>query len=316
MVHSIKEFPLVFTGNWNKDLVLSACKEAGYCLGKSDVSKFSDGEVKVVLQEHMRGKDVIFVQSTSPPTSDNLVELLYMISAASRAGAKHITAIIPYFGYSRQDRKCLEGSNISASDVARMLELMGVNRVVTFDLHSAMCQGFFGPKVQVDNFFVHHAFLEHLAGLSKVSIVSPDAGAYERAMKFFDIFAAEFPHCDVRSAIVFKQRVAANVIGKAELVGDVDGRDTIIVDDIVDTAGTLCNAADLLFEYGAKSVMAVVTHGILSGPAVDRIKKCRINKLLITDSIKHSDAILSDGKIKVVSLYEEIANILSDIQAT
>ncbi|ORM42029.1 Ribose-phosphate pyrophosphokinase [Babesia sp. Xinjiang] len=302
--------PLVFTGNWNRKLVSEVCAIARLPLGKADVSNFSDGETKVDLQEELGGSDVIFIQSTSPPVNSNLLELLFMISAASRSGAKHITAIIPYFGYSRQDRKTTAGSNISASDVARMLELFGVNRIVSFDLHSTMCQGFFGPKVQVDNKNALGIFVDYLDGLERVSIVSPDAGAYSRSMQLYKMLADHYPHYDISSAMIFKQRVTANHVENAVLCGNVTGCDVIIVDDIVDTAGTLCKASELLMANGAKSVIALITHGIFSGPALQRIRDSPIARIVTTDSICHSEAILSDPKIQVVSLCREIAAIV------
>lgn len=192
-----------------------------------------------------------------------------------------------------------------------MLEIMGVDHVVSFDLHSAMCQGFFGPKVQVDNVFVGHIFLEHLSDLHKIAIVSPDAGAYARTMKFFNLFTDTYPQCDAISAIIFKQRSGANCIDTAELSGNVVGRDAIIVDDMVDTAGTLCKAAELLVTNGATSVTAVVTHGILSGPALERIRSSAITRLFITDSIRHSEAVLLEPKIRVISLRQEIADVIN-----
>lgn len=304
--------PVVFTGNWNKDLAKAICDAAGYSLGRAEVSTFADGEIKVDLQEEMRGKDVVIIQSTSPPVGRNLIELLFMISAANRAGAKTVTAIVPYFGYCRQDRKSSDGSNISASDVATMIEAMGVRRVVAFDLHSAMCEGFFSPRVQVDNILSHHIFLDSLSGLTKVSIVSPDAGAYNRSMQYFNLFCNRYVDCDVNSVIICKQRIAANSVAHAELSGDVKGRDAIIVDDIVDTAGTLCKAAELLLNNGAKSVTAVATHGLLSGPALERIRTSSISRLLITDSIPHSEEVKLEPKIKIISLQKEIAKILAN----
>ncbi|GIX63136.1 phosphoribosylpyrophosphate synthetase [Babesia caballi] len=305
--------PLLFTGNWNRQLVSSICAFAGLSLGRAHVSVFSDGETKVDLQEDIYGSDVVFVQSTSPPVNKNLIELLFMISAASRSGAKQITAIIPYFGYARQDRKTTAGSNISASDVARMLELFGVNHIISFDLHSSMCQGFFGPRVQVDNKNAHHVFVEHLGGFEKVAVVSPDAGAYSRAIQFFNMLANAYPHNDISSAIILKQRVTANQVASAELCGTVAGRVAVIVDDIVDTAGTLCKAAELLVANGATGVVAVVTHGLFSGPALDRIRSSPITRILTTDSVNHSEAVMVEPKIQIVSLAREIANIIAEI---
>ncbi|GBE60603.1 phosphoribosylpyrophosphate synthetase [Babesia ovata] len=304
--------PLIFTGNWNKQLVNDICMLAGLPLGKANVSTFSDGEINVDLQEQLRSANVVLIQSTSPP-ANNLMELLFMIAAASRSGAKHITAIIPYFGYSRHDRRTSNGSNISASDVARMLELVGVNRVISFDLHSAMCQGFFGPRVQVDNINVHRLFLEHMKGLEKVAIVSADAGAYSRSVNFLNMFANAYPSCDISSAMIFKQRVAANQVADAKLCGTVDGRTAIIVDDIVDTAGTLCKAAELLIANGAASVVAVITHGIFSGSALQKIRSSCIKRIITTDSIRHHETILREPKIQIVSLCPEIANIIANL---
>ncbi|GFE53998.1 phosphoribosylpyrophosphate synthetase [Babesia ovis] len=314
MASNKKSNPLVFTGNWNRKLASDICSLSGLTLGKADVSTFSDGETKVDLQEDLYGSDVLFIQSTSPPVNRNLMELFFMVSAASRSGANKITVIMPYFGYSRQDRRTTCGSNISAGDVARMLETAGVNHVVTFDLHSAMCQGFFGPKVRMDNKSALSIFLEHLGGFEKVSIVSPDAGAYARSMQFYKLFTERYPECDISSAMIFKQRSAANQIAAAELCGNVEGRDVIIADDIVDTAGTLCKAAELLIANGAKTVTAVITHGIFSGPALERIRNSPITRILTTDSINHSEAVLQEPKIQIVSLGTEIANIISGLK--
>ncbi|EDO07160.1 ribose-phosphate diphosphokinase family protein [Babesia bovis T2Bo] len=313
MVSKNEKNLLVFTGNWNKCLVNDTCSLSGLTLGKSDVSTFSDGEIKVDLQEEILGCDVVIIQSTSPPVNRNLIELLFMISAARKSGAKQITAIIPYFGYARQDRKPSPGSNISASDVARMLELTGVDRVISFDLHSAMCQGFFGPRVQVDNLSVIKIFIDHLVGFNRVAVVSPDAGAYARSIQLYDIFTKKYPQCDVSSAMIFKQRLKANELASAQLCGDVKDRDVIIADDIVDTAGTLCKAAEILITNGAKSVTAVITHGIFSGPALQRIRESPITRILTTDSIAHSESVLAEPKIQIISLAQELSRVLLSV---
>ncbi len=272
----------IFTGNSNPNVAKEIARELGMPLGQSEVLTFSDGEVSVSIKESVRGSDVFVVQSTSNPVNDNLMELLIMIDAFKRASAGRITAVIPYMGYARQDRKAKARDPISAKLVADIITTAGADRVLSMDLHCAQIQGFF--NIPVDHLLgvpiLVPYFIDKFADIKENTvIVSPDLGSVTRARNF----AAKF---DAPLAIVDKRRQRANVSEVMNIIGDVNGKDVIIVDDMIDTAGTLCNAAKAIIEKGgAKSVSACATHGVLSGPAIQRIQDSVLKEVVILDTI-------------------------------
>jgi len=274
------------------------------------VRRFADGEVFVKIDETIRGKDVYLLQSTQPPVNESLMELLLAISTCRRASAKRITAVIPYFGYARQDRKVESRTPISAADVAQLLVTMGVDRVVGVDIHCAQIQGFFPPRVPMDNLETHPLALEWFLSRSdvklddKIAVVSPDAGGVYRARKFQEGLIDK-GKTNVQLALMIKNRPAPNQIGTMDLVGSVKDCDAIIIDDMVDTGGTLCEAAKKLkLEGGAKRVFAFISHGIFSGPCVQRITDSVLEQVIVTDSIKpvKLEEVSKCEKIKYISL--------------
>ena len=272
----------IFTANSNPKVAADIAKALGLPLGQSEVVTFSDGEVSVSIKESVRGSDVFVVQSTSTPVNDNLMELLIMIDAFKRASAGRITAVIPYMGYARQDRKAKARDPISAKLVADLLTAAGADRILSMDLHCAQIQGFF--NIPVDHLLgvpiLVPYFVEKFKDIhDNTIVVSPDLGSVTRARNF----AAKF---DAPLAIVDKRRQKANVCEVMNIIGDVSGKDVILVDDMIDTAGTLCNAAKAIMEKGgAKSVTACATHGVLSGPAIQRIQDSVIKEVVILDTI-------------------------------
>ena len=273
---------MLFTGNSNPDLAAAICKELGTKLGDSEVKSFADGEVSVSIYESVRGADVFLIQSTCKPVNDSLMELLIMIDACHRASAGRITAVMPYFGYARQDRKAKSRDPISAKLVANMLEAAGADRVLTMDLHANQIQGFF--DIPVDNLLGNPVFVDYYAKkfgdkCEDMIVVSPDVGSVTRARTF-----AQKLHMNL--AIVDKRRQKANSCEVMNVIGDVAGKDCILFDDMVDTAGSLCNAAKAIVEVGgAKKVYACATHGVLSGPAIDRVADSCIEELALLDTI-------------------------------
>lgn len=304
----------LFTGNSNKLLAVDIANQLGMSLGKINVTHFADGEVNVIVNENVRGKDVYIIQPTSPPVNESLMELLLMISTMRRASARKITAIIPYYGYARQDRKMQARVPISAADVARLLEAMGIDRVVAVDLHCGQIQGFFGPRVPVDNLDGGMVGVSYFGDMDLVNpvIVSPDAGGVYRAKQFREALSKKHD-VDCGLAMIVKQRAKANEIDKMDLVGSVEGCDAIIVDDMVDTAGTLCTAAALLKEAGARRVFAFCSHGVLSGPAVDRISRSVLTELVVLDTVPLSDAAQATGKITQLSVAPLLAQAIYNI---
>ena len=288
----------VFCGNSNPALAQEICQLMGTKLGESEVKAFADGEVSVSLYETVRGSDVFVVQSTCNPVNNNLMELLIMIDALRRASAGRITAVIPYFGYARQDRKAKARDPISAKLVANMITAAGADRVLTMDLHANQIQGFF--DIPVDNLAGNPIFVDYYAKkfgekCEDMVVVSPDVGSVARARAF-----AQKLHMQL--AIVDKRRQKANQSEVMNVIGDVDGKDCIIFDDMCDTCGTLCNAAKALVEIGgAKSVHACATHAVLSGPAIERINNSVITELALLDTIPAIEAGLSD-KIKYLTV--------------
>lgn len=274
----------------------------GQELGTMLISKFSDGEFQTSFEETVRGCDVFIIQSTFPP-SDNLFELLLMIDAAKRASAKNITAVIPYFGFARQDRKDKPRVAIGAKLVSNLLVTAGITRIITMDLHADQIQGFF--DMPVDHLYASSIFLPYIQGLNlpRLTMASPDMGGTKRVNAY-----AKFLNCEM--VICYKQRKKANVIESMTLIGEVEGKDIILVDDIVDTAGTLTKAADLMMEKGAASVRAICTHPILSGKAYESIEKSKITELIVTDTIPLKS---TSPKIKVLSVADLFADVLGKV---
>ena len=300
--HSIE----ILAGNSNKALADAIAAELKTVVSDAEIGKFSDGEINVTLPKTVRGKDVFIVQSTSAPVNDNLMELLIMIDACKRASAGRITAVMPYFGYARQDRKARPRDPITAKLVADMLTSAGADRVLTIDLHAAQIQGFF--NIPVDH--LYGAPLLAKAYKNKMDenwvVVSPDVGSVGRARNFAS-------RVDATLAIVDKRRPKANAIEVMNVIGDVKGKTCLVVDDMVDTAGTLCQGAEALIKNGAKEVYACCTHGVLSGPAMDRLNASPIKELLVLDTIDMPENIKNNPKIKVMSVAKLIAKAIYTI---
>lgn len=289
----------IFAGSSTKSLAASIAKSFGMELGKSSINRFSDGEFQPSFEESVRGSDVFIIQSTYPPT-DNLFELLLMVDAAKRASAKRIVAVIPYFGFARQDRKDQPRVPIGAKLVANMLVAAGVSRVMTMDLHADQIQGFF--EVPVDHLYASAVFSQAIKDLNLPNLImaSPDMGGSKRAYAY-----AKYLESDV--VICYKQRKKANNIDKMFVIGDVEGKDVVLVDDMIDTAGTLTKAADLMKEKGATSVRAICTHPILSGNAYERIENSALTELLVTDTIPLKQ---EGSKIRVISVADLFAKVI------
>ena len=284
------------TGNSNLKLANDISKYVGLELSNCDVKRFADNEIFVEMKENVRGEDVFVIQSTSYPTNDNLMELLIIIDTLRRASAKISTAVIPYFGYARQDRKPGPRTPITSKLVANMIDKAGANRVLTMDLHAGQIQGFF--DIPTDNLFAAPVLVEDIK--SKLTsntpiVVSPDVGGVVRARIIAKRIGADL-------AIVDKRREKAGESEVMNIIGDVKGKECFMIDDIVDSAGTLCNASDALIREGATKVYSYVTHGVLSGKAVERVNKSSLTKLLITDTIEESDAVKKSDKIDVISI--------------
>jgi ribose-phosphate pyrophosphokinase len=287
---------MVFTGNANARLAQDVVKHLNIGLGRAIVGRFSDGEVLIELLENVRGKDVFILQSTCAPTNDNLMELLVMVDALKRSSAARVTAAIPYFGYARQDRRPRSARvAISAKVVANMLTSVGIARVLTMDLHADQIQGFF--DIPVDNIYAAPVLLGDVwkQGYDDLIVVSPDVGGVVRARALAKRLESDL-------AIIDKRRPKANVAEVMNVIGDVDGRTCVIMDDMVDTAGTLCKAAQVLKEEGATRVVAYCTHPVLSGGAVERIAASDIDELVVTDTIPLSEAGQACGKIRQLSV--------------
>ncbi|MEC7615094.1 MAG: ribose-phosphate pyrophosphokinase [Pseudomonadota bacterium] len=284
------------TGNSNLKLADGISKYVGLELSNCDVKRFADNEIFVEMKENVRGEDVFVIQSTSYPANDNLMELLIIIDTLRRASAKRITAVLPYYGYARQDRKPGPRTPITSKLVANMIDKAGANRVLTMDLHAGQIQGFF--DIPTDNLFAAPVLVEDIKSkLSKDTpvIVSPDVGGVVRARIIAKRIGADL-------AIVDKRREKAGESEVMNIIGDVQGRECFMIDDIVDSAGTLCNASDALIKQGATKVYSYVTHGVLSGKAVERVNNSSLTKLLITDTIEESDAVKKSNKIDVISI--------------
>ena len=298
---------MIFSGNANKALAKSVAKNLGITLGKASVKTFSDGEISVEIDENVRGQDIYIIQPLCDPVNNNLMELLIMVDALKRSSVDRISVVLPYFGYSRQDRRARSARvPITAKVVANMLTSMGVERLLTIDLHADQIQGFF--DIPVDNIYATPLFLAdiHKQNYKDTIIVSPDVGGVVRARAL-----AKQLNSDL--AIVDKRRPEANVSEVMQIIGDVKGKCCIIVDDICDTAGTLCHAADALKEQGASKVFAYITHPIFSGKADQNINNSTIDGIIVTDTIKLSKKINDTGKIRQITVAEMLAETLRRI---
>ncbi len=284
------------------DLAEAIAQQYGATLGQVNFSTFSDGEFQPSFEESIRGRRIFIIGSTHP-SSDNLMEMLLMIDAAKRASARHITAVIPYFGWARQDRKDKPRVPIGAKMIAKILESAGATRIVTMDLHADQIQGFF--EKPVDHLFASALFIPYLKelNLSDLTIASPDMGGSKRAYAYSKTLESDVVVC-------YKQRQKANVISHMELIGDVTGKHVVLVDDMVDTAGTLTKAADVMMERGAKSVRAICTHAILSGKAYERIENSKLEELIVTDSIPLKQ---ESSKIRVLSCAGLFADVMKSV---
>ncbi len=290
----------IFAGSSTRPLAQKIAESLGVELSRSDIRRFSDKEIFVEIQDSVRGQNVYVVQSTCAPVNDNLMELLIMVDALKRASVNSITAVIPYYGYARQDRKVAPRTPITAKLVADLLTASGVSRVVSLDLHSGQIQGFF--NIPFDNLFARPVLLNYIKdtlcngnACGDLVIVSPDAGGVERARSFAK-------KVDAKVAMIDKRRTGPNVAKAMHVVGDVSGSRALILDDMVDTAGTLTEAADSLIKHGATEVFACATHAVLSGPAVGRLKESVIKKLVTTDTIPISAEAAACGKVEVLSV--------------
>ena len=293
----------LFSTRTSKDLADKIAFHYGQELGKINFQEFSDGEFEPVLDQSVRGGRVFLIGSTFPP-ADNLLELLLMIDAAKRASAKNITVVLPYFGLARQDRKDKPRAPIGAKLVANLLTTAGATRVMTMDLHADQIQGFF--EIPVDHLYASAIFVEYINSLNldDLTIASPDMGGAKRAKNYANHLGADI-------AICYKERKKANEIAEMTLIGNVEDKNVILIDDIVDTAGTLCKAADIIIEKGAKSVRAIATHGVLSGKAYENIEKSKLQEIIITDSIPLKNNLSS--KIKVLSCAPLFADVMNSI---
>ena len=298
----IQPEPKIFACTQSQALAEKIAKSFGAPIGKVITSKYSDGEFQPSFEESVRGSRVFIVGSTNP-SSENLMEMLLMLDAAKRASARHITAVMPYFGWARQDRKDKPRVPIAAKLVAKMLEVAGATRIITMDLHADQIQGFF--EKPVDHLFASTLFLPYLKSLNleNLTIASPDMGGSKRAYAYSKALESDVVIC-------YKQREKANIISHMELIGEVTGKNVVLVDDMVDTAGTLTKAADLMMERGALSVRAITTHAILSGNAYERIENSKLTELIVTDSIPLKQ---QSDKIRVIGCADLFADVMQRV---
>jgi ribose-phosphate pyrophosphokinase len=294
----------IFAGSSNPALARDICAYLGVGVATVETRRFSDGEINVDIQENVRGGDVFVIQSTSTPGNDHLMELLLMLDALKRASAGRITAVVPYYGYARQDRKVAPRTPISAKLVADLIETAGASRVLTMDLHAGQIQGFF--NIPVDNLYATPVLLRHLRdriGREPCTVISPDAGGVERARAFAK-------RLDGALAVIDKRRSGPNEVAEMHIIGEVRSRLAILVDDMVDTAGTLCNAATAALEAGAHEVIAACTHAVLSGPAIERLERSHMKELIVTDTIALGEKARACGKVKVLSVAQLIGEAI------
>jgi len=299
---------VILSGNSNRPLAQKICDKLQKPMGRCEIRRFSDGEIFAEIEDNVRGRDAYVIQSTCRPVNDNLMELLIMLDALKRASAKEITAVIPYYGYARQDRKVAPRTPISAKLVADLLTAAGATRVVSMDLHAGQIQGFF--NIPFDNIFsspVHQNYIRaKYKGLGDLVIVSPDAGGVERARAYAK-------RLDASVAMIDKRRTGPNVAKAMNVVGDVEGKIAVIVDDMIDTAGTMTEAAHAVLNRGASRVLATVTHGVLSGPAIDRIQNSVIEEVVVTDTIPLADTSRECKKIVQLSVADILAQAIERI---
>lgn len=296
----------ILAGNSNRPLAEAVAAELNIPLSNAEVGKFSDGEISVTLPQTVRGKDVFIIQSTGIPVNDNLMELLIMIDACKRASAGRVTAVMPYFGYARQDRKARPRDPITAKLVADILTSAGADRVLTMDLHAAQIQGFF--DIPVDHLYGAPLLARYYKKKMDENwvVVSPDVGSVARARNFASRVNASL-------AIVDKRRPKANAIEVMNVIGDVEGKTCLMVDDMIDTAGTICQGAEALVKNGAKEVYACCTHGVLSGPAMERLTASPIKEIAVLDTINLPDEVKANPKIKVLSVAKHIAKAIASV---
>lgn len=295
---------ILFSGSAHKEFAQNVAKHFGCELGNVKLQQFSDGEIQASYEETVRGKEVYIIQPTY--SSDSIMELMIMLDAAKRASANKITAVLPYYGYARQDRKDRPRVAIGAKLVAKMLAAAGANRIMTMDLHADQIQGFF--SFPIDHMFASSVFLPYLEAqnIDKLTIVAPDTGATKRANNY-----AKYLNADL--AICYKQRKVANEVSEMTLIGEVKGRNVIIMDDMIDTAGTMCKAAQMIADQGALSVSAMCSHAVLSGPAYERISESILKELIVTDSIPLKEG-KDTSKIKVLSVAKLFANVIKSVE--
>lgn len=300
----------VISGNANKQLAENICAELKIGLSPSKINRFNDGEINVELAGQVRGCDVFVVQATAPPVNDNFVELCLILDTLKRSNCWKVTAVMPYYGYGRQDKKLKSKVPISAKAIADMIQAVGVDRILTMDLHSNQIQGYF--DCPVDNMFASPVFLNHMrkqvaeGKYDNMVIVSPDAGGIERAT-----FYAKRLDCSV--AMLYKRRSAPGAIAEMTLLGNVEGKTTVLLDDMIDTAGTICDAASTLRDNGAIEVVAYATHGLFSGPALERIEESDFDYIYVTDSILQGEEILMTRKIRVLTCAELLGAAIKNI---
>ena len=289
---------LVFSGSKSQYLTEQICKSLGCSMGRMTTQRFADGEFAVSYEESIRGRDVFLVQSTFP-SADNLMELLLMIDAAKRASAHYITAVVPYFGWARQDRKDKPRVSIGAKLIADLLSTAGITRLITMDLHADQIQGFF--DVPVDHLYASSVFMDYIEKtmpLDNLVVATPDVGGTKRASSYAR-------HLGVPMVICHKTRLRANEVAEMRIIGDVEGKDVLLVDDIVDTAGTITKSADLMLKHGAKSVRAMASHAVMSDPATERVNESGLSEMIFTDSIPY---IKGSPKVKIIS----VANLIAE----
>ncbi|MBE7083954.1 MAG: ribose-phosphate pyrophosphokinase [Clostridiales bacterium] len=298
----------IISGNSNRPLAEAVARELNIPLSEAEVGKFSDGEIAITLPQTVRGRDVFIIQSTSIPVNDNLMELLIMIDACKRASAGRITAVMPYFGYARQDRKARPRDPITAKLVADILTNAGADRVLTMDLHAAQIQGFF--DIPVDHLYGAPILARYFKNKMNEDwvVVSPDVGSVGRARNFAS-------RVDASLAIVDKRRPKANAIEVMNVIGDVKGKSCVMVDDMIDTAGTICQGAQALVNNGAKEVFACCTHGVLSGPAMERLIASPIKEIVVLDTIDMPENVKNNPKIKILSVAKLVAKAINTIYA-
>ncbi len=296
----------IFSGNSNPELAKKICARLGIALGNANVATFSDGETRVEINENVRGMDVFIVQSTCPPVNNSCMELLIMMDALKRASAERITAVIPYYGYARQDRKVAPRAPITAKLVADLITTAGANRVLSVDLHAGQIQGFF--NIPVDNLFATPVLLEYVKkkATDNMVVISPDTGGVERARAFAKRLGASL-------AIIDKRREGPNESQVMNIIGDVKGKKAILLDDMVDTAGTVVTAAEAITAAGATEVSVCCTHPVLSGPAIERINGSGIKELVVTDTIPLHDGARSCKRIKILSVADHLSEAVRRI---